>query len=186
MIVGNLVAGKRIAQASGRELAHLEDSDQARKFLFLPDVLQWRAHTTPDHPLFLLLNAKGTVTSTATCIQLHKKAERVAAALMEKARVSAGDHVALVYPPGVDLIAAFYGCLYCGCVPVTVRPPHPQNLATTLPTVKMIVEVSKSACVLTTQAIMRLLKSKEAAAAVDVRTWPTILDTDDIPKKEGG
>lgn len=83
MIVGNLVAGKRIAQASGRELAHLEDSDQARKvtalsgrrgggsgvplgvlsrlsaqFLFLPDVLQWRAHTTPDHPLFLLLNAK--------------------------------------------------------------------------------------------------------------------------------
>uniref|UniRef100_A0A8C0L7C5 Disco interacting A n=1 Tax=Canis lupus dingo TaxID=286419 RepID=A0A8C0L7C5_CANLU len=208
MIVGNLVAGKRIAQASGRELAHLEDSDQARKvtavpgsarwapgsgrglrglsaqFLFLPDVLQWRAHTTPDHPLFLLLNAKGTVTSTATCVQLHKRAERVAAALMEKARLNVGDHVALVYPPGVDLIAAFYGCLYCGCVPVTVRPPHPQNLATTLPTVKMIVEVSKSACVLTTQAIMRLLKSKDAGAAVDVRTWPTIVDTDDIPKKK--
>ncbi|KAB0398980.1 hypothetical protein E2I00_013218, partial [Balaenoptera physalus] len=44
--------------------------------------------------------------------------------------------------------------------------------------------VSKSACVLTTQAITRLLKSKEALAAVDVRTWPTILDTDDIPKKK--
>ncbi|XP_048202013.1 disco-interacting protein 2 homolog A isoform X4 [Perognathus longimembris pacificus] len=184
MIVGNLVAGKRIAQASGRELAHLEDSDQARKFLFLADVLQWRAHTTPDHPLFLLLNAKGTVTSTATCVQLHKRAERVAAALMEKGRLDAGDHVALVYPPGVDLIAAFYGCLYCGCVPVTVRPPHPQNLGTTLPTVKMIVEVSKSVCVLSTQAITRLLKSKEAATAVDIRTWPTILDTDDIPKKK--
>lgn len=42
---------------------------------------------------------------------------------------------------GIDLIATFYGCLYAGCVPVTVRPPHPQNLATTLPTVKMIVEV---------------------------------------------
>ncbi|XP_067595866.1 disco-interacting protein 2 homolog A isoform X5 [Pseudorca crassidens] len=184
MVVGNLVAGKRIAQASGRELSHLEDSDQARKLLFLPDVLRWRASTTPEHLLFLLLSAKGTVTSTTTCIQLHKKAERVAAALMEKARLTTGAHVALVYPPGVDLIAAFYGCLYCGCVPVTVRPPHPQNLATTLPTVKMIVEVSKSACVLTTQAITRLLRSKEALAAVDVRTWPTILDTDDIPKKK--
>ncbi|XP_053420646.1 disco-interacting protein 2 homolog A isoform X6 [Nycticebus coucang] len=184
MIVGNLVAGKRIAQASGRELAHLEDSEQARKSPFLADVLQWRAHTTPDHPLFLLLNAKGTVTSTATCAQLHKRAERVAAALMEKGRLNIGDHVALVYPPGVDLIAAFYGCLYCGCVPVTVRPPHPQNLSTTLPTVKMIVEVSKSACMLTTQAVTRLLRSKEAAAAVDIRTWPTILDTDDIPKKK--
>lgn len=31
MVLGNLVSGKRIAQASGRELAHLEDSDQARK-----------------------------------------------------------------------------------------------------------------------------------------------------------
>lgn len=42
---------------------------------------------------------------------------------------------------GIDLIAAFYGCLYAGCVPITVRPPHPQNISTTLPTVKMIVEV---------------------------------------------
>lgn len=32
-------------------------------------------------------------------------------------------------------------------------------------------------CILTTQAIMKLLKSKEAAAAVDVKSWPTVLDT---------
>uniref|UniRef100_W5MUN6 Disco-interacting protein 2 homolog A n=1 Tax=Lepisosteus oculatus TaxID=7918 RepID=W5MUN6_LEPOC len=184
MIVGNLVAGKRIAQACGRDVAQLEDNDQARKFLYMQDVLQWRAQAAPDHPLFLLLNAKGAVASTASCLQLHKKAERVAVALMEKGRLNTGDHVALVYPPGIDLIATFYGCLYAGCVPVTVRPPHPQNLATTLPTVKMIVEVSKSVCILTTQTIMRLLKSKEAAVAVDVKTWPAILDTDDLPRKK--
>ncbi|PIO32989.1 hypothetical protein AB205_0104640, partial [Aquarana catesbeiana] len=172
MIVGNLVAGKRIAQACGRD------------FLYLADVLQWRAQTTPDHVLLLLLNSKGAVASSATCLQLHKRAERVAAGLVEKARLNVGDHVALVYPPGIDLIATFFGCLYAGCIPITVRPPHPQNLTTTLPTVKMIVEVSKSACILTTQAIMRLLKSKEAAAAVDVKTWPTILDTEDMPKKK--
>uniref|UniRef100_A0A667XSC8 Disco interacting A n=1 Tax=Myripristis murdjan TaxID=586833 RepID=A0A667XSC8_9TELE len=184
MIVGNLVAGKRIAQACGRDVAQLEDNDQARKFLYMQDVLQWRAQATPDHPLFLVLNAKGTVASTASCLQLHKRAERVAVALMEKGRLNTGDHVALVYPPGIDLIATFYGCLYAGCVPVTVRPPHPQNLATTLPTVKMIVEVSKSVCILTTQAIMKLLKSKEAAAAVDIKSWPMVLDTDDLPRKK--
>ncbi|XP_015822172.2 disco-interacting protein 2 homolog A isoform X9 [Nothobranchius furzeri] len=182
MIVGNLVAGKRIAQACGRDLGQLEDNDQARKFLYIQDVLQWRAQATPDHPLFLVLNAKGTVASTATCLQLHKRAERVAASLM--GRLNTGDHVALVYPPGIDLIATFYGCLYAGCVPVTVRPPHPQNLATTLPTVKMIVEVSKSVCILTTQAIMKLLKSKEATAAVDIKSWPAVLDTDDLPRKK--
>lgn len=47
-----------------------------------------------------------------------------------------------VYLVGLDLIAAFYGCLYAGCIPITVRPPHPQNISTTLPTVKMIVEVN--------------------------------------------
>ncbi|KAA8588237.1 hypothetical protein FQN60_001431 [Etheostoma spectabile] len=182
MIVGNLVAGKRIAQACGRDVAQLEDNDQARKFLYIQDVLQWRAQATPDHPLFLVLNAKGTVASTASCLQLHKRAERVAAALM--GRLNTGDHVALVYPPGIELIATFYGCLYAGCVPVTVRPPHPQNLATTLPTVKMIVEVSKSVCILTTQAIMKLLKSKEAAVAVDTKSWPMVLDTDDLPRKK--
>ncbi|XP_014888937.1 disco-interacting protein 2 homolog A isoform X11 [Poecilia latipinna] len=182
MIVGNLVAGKRIAQACGRDLGQLEDNDQARKFLYIQDVLQWRAQATPDHPLFLVLNSKGTVASTASCLQLHKRAERVAAALI--GRLNTGDHVALVYPPGIDLIATFYGCLYAGCVPVTVRPPHPQNLATTLPTVKMIVEVSKSVCILTTQAIMKLLKSKEATAAVDIKSWPTVMDTDDLPRKK--
>nr|DBA19926.1 TPA: hypothetical protein GDO54_015681 [Pyxicephalus adspersus] len=140
MIVGNLVAGKRIAQACGRDVTQLEDNDQARKFLYLADVLQWRAQTTPDHVLLLLLNSKGAVASSATCLQLHKRAERVAAGLLEKARLNVGDHVALVYPPGIDLIATFFGCLYAGCIPITVRPPHPQNLTTTLPTVKMIVE----------------------------------------------
>ncbi|XP_048366337.1 disco-interacting protein 2 homolog C isoform X1 [Sphaerodactylus townsendi] len=183
VMVGNLVSGKRIAQASGRDLGQIEDNDQARKFLFLSEVLQWRAQTTPDHVLYTLLNCRGTIANSLTCVQLHKRAEKIAVMLMERGHLQDGDHVALVYPPGIDLIAAFYGCLYAGCVPITVRPPHPQNIATTLPTVKMIVEVSRSACLMTTQLICKLLRSREAAAAVDVRTWPPILDTDDLPKK---
>uniref|UniRef100_A0A3Q2WJN2 Disco interacting C n=1 Tax=Haplochromis burtoni TaxID=8153 RepID=A0A3Q2WJN2_HAPBU len=181
VMVGNLVSGKRIAQASGRDLGQIEDNDQ---FLFLSEVLQWRAQTTPDHVLYTLLNSRGTIASSLTCVQLHKRAEKIAAMLAERGHLQDGDHVALVYPPGIDLIVAFYGCLYAGCVPITVRPPHPQNIATTLPTVKMIVEVSRSVCVMTTQVITKLLRSKEASAAVDVRTWPPVMDTDDLPKKK--
>lgn len=113
---------------------------------------------------------------TATCAQLHKRAEKITATLLERGGLNAGDNVVLLYPPGtqmpnshtfvflsliakylhfnvsgvfatiisvgVDLIAAFYGCLYAGVIPVTVRPPHPQNLAATLPTVRMIIDVS--------------------------------------------
>ena len=49
-----------------------------------------------------------------TCIQLHKRAEKIGSLLMEKGRLNTGDHVALLFPPGLELIAAFYGCLYVG------------------------------------------------------------------------
>ncbi|XP_062827042.1 disco-interacting protein 2 homolog B isoform X4 [Anolis carolinensis] len=183
VMVGNLVAGKRIAQAAGRDLGQIEENDLVRKHQFLSEILQWRAQATPEHMLFLLLNAKGAPVCTATCLQLHKRAERIASILYEKGHLNAGDNVVLLYPPGIELIAAFYGCLYAGCIPVTVRPPHAQNLTATLPTVRMIVDVSKAACILTSQILMRLLRSREAASAVDVKTWPTIIDTDDLPRK---
>ncbi|KAB0389522.1 hypothetical protein E2I00_003648, partial [Balaenoptera physalus] len=183
VMVGNLVAGKRIAQAAGRDLGQIEENDLVKKHQFLAEILQWRAQATPDHVLFMLLNAKGTTVCTASCLQLHKRAEKIAAVLGDKGHLNAGDNVVLLYPPGIELITAFYGCLYAGCIPVTVRPPHAQNLTATLPTVRMIVDVSKAACILTTQTLMRLLRSREAAAAVDVKTWPTIIDTDDLPRK---
>ena len=57
---------------------------------------------------------QGAVSLALTCSQLHKKAERVGALLQEKGHVNTGDHVALIFPPGMDVIAAFYGCLYIG------------------------------------------------------------------------
>uniref|UniRef100_A0A8C2FKC2 Disco-interacting protein 2 homolog Ba n=1 Tax=Cyprinus carpio TaxID=7962 RepID=A0A8C2FKC2_CYPCA len=184
IMVGNLVAGKRIAQASGRDLRLIDDQEQSKKHQFLSEALQWRAQTDPDHVLYMLLNAKGVAVSTATCSQLHKRAEKITAALLERGGINTGDNVVLLYPPGIDLIASFYGCLYAGCIPVTVRPPHPQNLAATLPTVRMIIDVSLfSSCILTTQTLMKILRSKEAAASVNVKTWPNIIDTDDLPKK---
>ncbi|UYV60395.1 DIP2 [Cordylochernes scorpioides] len=185
VMVGSIVQGARLASAQGRELATLDD-DTDRKFHFITEILRWRvaSATAADHPIFTLLNAKGGVTTSLTCSQLHKRAERVGCLLLEKGKLNTGDHVALIYPPGVDLIAAFYGCLYVGVVPVTIRPPHPQNLQTTLPTVKMIVDVSKSVLVLSTGAIIKLLKSKEASSVVDSKTWTATLDTDDLPKKK--
>ncbi|KAI4824474.1 hypothetical protein KUCAC02_012983 [Chaenocephalus aceratus] len=218
MLVGNLVAGKRIAQATGRELGVVEDQDLIRKALafppnrlcfwlllsvrcalqplrplslqqqllpdaeirltsFLSDALQWRAQTDPDHVLYVLLNSKGVAVCTATCASAAQESRENHSYPNGERRPQHRRQC------GIDLIAAFYGCLYAGVIPVTVRPPHPQNLAATLPTVRMIIDVSKAACILTTQPLMRILRSREAAASVNVKTWPTIIDTDDLPRK---
>ena len=188
VIVGNLVQGNRLAAAYGRDIGGLEEDDGGgvggRRHHFISEILRWRSQSTADHVLFSLLNNKGAVSQSLSCSQLHKKAERIACLLIEKGRLNTGDHVALIYPPGVDLITAFYGCLYVGVVPVTIRPPHPQNLQTTLPTVRMIVDVSKSAVVLSSQQVIKLLKSKEASNVVDIKSWPTTLDTDDVGKRK--
>lgn len=184
-MVGNMVQGVRLAVAQGRDIGIIdEDSDTARKYQFISEILKWRATTTADHGVFTLLNAKGNTASSLTCSQLHKRAERVGCVLLEKGKLNTGDHVALIYPPGIDLICAFYGCLYVGVVPVTIRPPHPQNLQTTLPTVRMIVDVSKSVIVLSTAPVTKLLRSKEAGNVVDIKSWPLILETDDLPKRK--
>ncbi|XP_050514541.1 disco-interacting protein 2 [Diabrotica virgifera virgifera] len=186
VIVGNLVQGNRLASAQGREVGGLldEEGDSSKKQQFIAEILRWRAQCTSDHILFTLLNSKGAVAKVLSCSELHKKAERIGNLLVEKGKVNTGDHVALIFPPGLDLICAFYGCLYVGAVPVTIRPPHPQNLQTTLPTVRMIVDVSKSVLVLSIQAVIKLLRSKEASNVVDIKSWPLILDTDDMPKKK--
>ncbi|XP_076764595.1 disco-interacting protein 2 homolog C-like isoform X6 [Xylocopa sonorina] len=185
VMVGNIVQGNRLASAQGRDMGVLdEDSDSAKKYQFISEILRWRAVSTSDHVIFTSLNAKGAVATSLSCSQLHKKAERIGNLLLDRGRINTGDHVALIFPPGTDLICAFYGCLYVGAVPVTIRPPHPQNLQTTLPTVRMIVDVSKSVLVLTNQNILKLLKTKEANNVVETKGWPTILDMDDMPKKK--
>ncbi|XP_060875972.1 disco-interacting protein 2 isoform X1 [Metopolophium dirhodum] len=185
VMVGTIVQGNRLATAQGRDIGIIDmESDSNKTYLFISEILKMRAIRDPDHVIFTLVNAKGGAAATLTCSQLHKRAEKVSNLLNERAKVNTGDHVALIFPPGIDLICAFYGCLYVGAVPVTIRPPHPQNLQTTLPTVRMIVDVSKSTLVLSNQNIIKLLKSKEASNVVDVKSWPVILDTDDMPKKK--
>ncbi|XP_054731793.1 disco-interacting protein 2 isoform X1 [Anastrepha obliqua] len=182
VMVGNLVQGNRLAIAQGRDIGLSEENE--RKHQLITGVLRWRANTSPDHIIFTLLNSKGAIAKTLTCSELHKRAEKIAALLQERGRIEPGDHVALIFPPGLDLLCAFYGCLYLAAIPITIRPPHPQNLITTLPTVRMIVDVSKSVIVLSIQPIIKLLKSREAAASIDPKTWPPILDIDDNPKRK--
>ncbi|KAK0426919.1 hypothetical protein QR680_009967 [Steinernema hermaphroditum] len=177
MFVGNIVQGVRIADAKGRELPFTEEE----KNTHLVDVLKQRAVQSPDHILYTMMNAKGMEVESVTCAALLKKAERIAALLLDKGHLSQGDHVALIFPPGIDLIAAFYGCQAAGLVPVCIRPPHAQTLQSTLPTVRMVVDVSKAVALLSTSAMIKLLKCKEAAHRVDIKAWPLILDVEDVP-----
>jgi acyl-CoA synthetase (AMP-forming)/AMP-acid ligase II len=71
-----------------------------------------------------------------------------------------GERVLLLYPPGLEYIAAFFGCLYAGAVAVPVYPPRMnQNLVR----LESIIEDSQPALALTTSLSLSriLLDSKK-------------------------
>ena len=49
-----------------------------------------------------------------TCAAMHKRAERIALTILDRIEIKPSDHIALLYSPCVDLVSAFYACLYIG------------------------------------------------------------------------
>jgi len=57
---------------------------------------------------------------------LDEKARAIAAYL--QSQLSVGDRVLLVYPQGLESIAAFFGCLYAGVVAIPAPAPEAARL----------------------------------------------------------
>lgn len=73
----------------------------------------------PNKQAFSFLDDKGDVKVSLTYRQLLASADNVAAHLLKSksaggAGLSKGDRVVLVYPPSLDFIVAFMGCLRAG------------------------------------------------------------------------
>ncbi|MFE5481270.1 amino acid adenylation domain-containing protein [Streptomyces sp. NPDC056527] len=83
------------------------------------DILRDRADGTPDRTAFEFLADTGEL--VLSYADIDRRARTVAAAL--GARGLAGERAVLLYPPGVDYVVGFLGCLYAGVVAVPVHLP---------------------------------------------------------------
>jgi acyl-CoA synthetase (AMP-forming)/AMP-acid ligase II/acyl carrier protein len=93
------------------------------------ELLQRRAAQRPDQTAFVFLadaRAGGEASQVAwTYAELDRKARNVAAAVARAA--APGERAALVFPPGLDFLAAFFGCLYAGVLPAPATYPKPRR-----------------------------------------------------------
>jgi len=85
-------------------------------------VLRRHADERPRQPACVHLLGGQDDHASLTYAQLDRRARAIAARLQDMGY--AGQCVLLVYPPGLDFIAAFFGCLYAGCIAVPTYPPH--------------------------------------------------------------
>lgn len=86
------------------------------------EVLRWRAIHQANQRAYTFLVDGETELVHLTYGELDKQARAIAAQLQRLDAI--GERALLLYPAGLEFIAAFFGCLYAGVVAVPAYPPR--------------------------------------------------------------
>src|SRR5262245_31793105 len=112
----------------------------------LVDLLRDRALQKSDCVAYTFLtNAEDTCVNM-TYAELDQLARSIAAQLQRIE--AAGKSALLLYPPGLQFIAAFFGCLYAGVIAVPAYPPHRREASSEQSRLKSIVKDAQPSVVL--------------------------------------
>jgi amino acid adenylation domain-containing protein/non-ribosomal peptide synthase protein (TIGR01720 family) len=128
--------------------------DILMNFSTIIDVLQWRAKNQPNKIGYVFLNDGEIESASLTYRELDYRAKLVATLLIRYARP--GDRALLIYPPGLDFIIAFFGCLYAGVVAVPVDMPRRNQRTQRL---QKIVSDAQSSTILTVAEVLPTLEN---------------------------
>jgi acyl-CoA synthetase (AMP-forming)/AMP-acid ligase II len=91
-------------------------------FASLVDLLRRRAAGQPNERAYVFLSDKGNEEAALSFGELEQRASRVAARLIREGQP--GDRALLLFPPGLDFIIAYFGCLLAGVIPVPMMLPR--------------------------------------------------------------
>ena len=114
----------------------------------LVEMLRFRAGVQPDDRAFVFLRDGEHEGDAVTYAELDRRCRTIAAELQR--RVPPGARALLVYPPGLDFVAAFFGCLYARVVAVPVFPPRWRPPDRNLARAVSVTEDARPAVVLST------------------------------------
>ncbi|MGB6678280.1 MAG: AMP-binding protein, partial [Terriglobales bacterium] len=77
----------------------------------------------PDQLLYSFLDVNGDPIESYTYASFLQRTQAIAGHLLKDGRFAADDRLLLAYPPGLEMICAFFGCVRAGLIPVPVYPP---------------------------------------------------------------
>jgi acyl-CoA synthetase (AMP-forming)/AMP-acid ligase II len=125
------------------------------KFSNLIELLSYRAKNQPEQRAYIFLKDGETEENSLTYGELDLQARSLASHL--QSLISPGERALLLYPPGLEFISAFFGCLYAGVIAVPAYPPR-ANM--NLLRLQAIVKDAQAKVVLTTKSLLTNLESQ--------------------------
>ncbi|OKH52804.1 AMP-dependent synthetase [Calothrix sp. HK-06] len=120
-------------------------------FSTLIELLRYRSVQQPNKKAYTFLEDGHIEANHLTYQQLDQEAKAIAAQLQKL--LSCGERVLLIYPQGLEVIAAFYGCLYAEVIAIPVPPPDPARLKKTLPRLQAVIQDTQASLIATTSQI---------------------------------
>ncbi|OMB94690.1 thioester reductase domain-containing protein [Mycobacterium colombiense] len=117
----------------------------------LIDYLQMWEAQRPDQTLFRFVDADGRELEHYTYQAFAERSRELAAYLSQEAGLKSGERALLVYPPGLEMIAALYACARIGVIAVPVSPPLPMSFDSGLAKLSFIARDCQAVAVLSTK-----------------------------------
>jgi len=151
-------------------------------------ITDWLEHWSVAQPakhLYTFLDTDGRARESYTYRSFLERSADLAVYLSERSGLRNGDRVLLVYPPGLEIIAAFFACARIGVIAVPVYAPSPIGLEAGLARLKLIARDCGARAALTTRGFLRSHQLTTQRLSEIFNDTPLLLDrgwvtTDDV------
>ncbi len=143
-------------------------TDGGRLPATLVELLRSQSEALTDRLAFQFLEDRNS-TQAITYAELDRAASQIAAGLQQ--RFKPGSSIALVFPPGLDFVKAFFGCVYAGVYAIPATYPKPRRPSARL---SAIVSDAKPAAIMATRNVIDNLADAPSDSVVTEMPWLNI------------
>jgi thioester reductase-like protein len=113
------------------------------------DPIRANALTHPDKLLYAFLDVDGRIRESHRYESFVERTTDIAWHIRRNHSLKPGERVLLVYPPGLEMICAFFACVRLGLIPVPVYPPSSHGFAAALYRMNFIAQDCRATAVMT-------------------------------------
>jgi thioester reductase-like protein len=122
-----------------------------------------------EHPhklLYSYIDLNGLPIEGYTYASFIRRTKAIAGHLLKERRFAPHDRLLLAYPPGLEMICAFFGCVRAGLIPVPVYPPSSRGFQSALYKMVHIAKDCQAAGILTSKDYHASLKTNLTRSGV--------------------